>query len=98
MATYIYVLRLIARLTDEKAWTKADEIAVEHHYQRIKRDYERGIVLHVGRTEDTGLHGFGIVIYSADSDQDAEQYMLGDPAVIGGQMTATYQRYKLIFR
>lgn len=98
MQPYFYQLKLVARLHDEINWTPTDEETVTAHFERLKSDYEKGKVLHVGRSEETGKNAFGIVVYLAENDQEAEQYMLQDPAVINGQMQATYTRYKLIFR
>lgn len=38
---------------------------------------------------------FGIVIYQADSDQEAENIMMDDPAVKAGIMTAEFHPFKV---
>jgi len=95
--TYIYVLKLNKDYYDEDAWTDEVNQIVEAHFIRLKDDYEKGKVIHVGRTEDPKNEGFGIVIYHADNDQDAKDYMENDPAVLVGLMTASYQPYKVAF-
>ena len=97
MKTYIYVLKLSERLYEDSAWTKEDNEAVESHFLRLKEDFFKGFILHVGRTEDPKNDGFGIVIFHASSIEEAEDYMLKDPAVIGKQMTATLFEYKSVF-
>jgi uncharacterized protein YciI len=96
MNTYIYVLKLSERLYDEQAWTKSDEQAVQAHFNRIKADFELGKIIHVGRTENPNQDGFGLVIFKANSLEEANAFMNADPAVIGKQMSATVFPYKQI--
>lgn len=98
MKTYAYVLKLNQRLYDESAWTKEDNEAVSEHFIRLKTDYEKGLVLHVGRTEDPRWDGFGFVVYHAENDEEAKHYAERDPAVIHGQMSVTYFPYKVVFK
>ena len=96
MNIYIYILKLTKRLYDDHAWTDNDNQIVEQHFYRLKHDFELGIVLSVGRTEDPKDDGFGLVIYQVKDDLDAKKYMENDPAVKEGLMTATYFPYKHI--
>lgn len=95
--TYIYILKLNQDYYDEDAWTDEVNQIMEAHFIRLKDDYEKGKVIHVGRTEDHKDKGFGIVIYHADNDQDAKDYMENDPAILVGLMTGSYQSYKVVF-
>ncbi|HAX03826.1 MAG: hypothetical protein A2Y45_08095 [Tenericutes bacterium GWC2_34_14] len=97
MKTFIYQLKLDPRLYDNHAWTDEGKKAVECHYIRLKEDFEKGIIIHVGRTEDPTYDGFGIVVFNALSIEEAKAYMLDDPAVKGGQMTAKVFPYKQAF-
>ncbi|MCF7931039.1 MAG: hypothetical protein K9L02_05990 [Acholeplasmataceae bacterium] len=97
MNYYIYVLKLSERLYDDNAWTKEDEAIINEHFFRLKKDYEAGKIIHVGRTEDPRNDGFGLVVYFAQDDKEAEKYMLDDPAVIHRLMTASYQPYRAVF-
>lgn len=96
MNTYIYVLKLSERLYDDQAWTTFDNEVVNDHFMRIKKDFESGKILHVGRTEDPTNGGFGLVVFKAKSLDEALLYMNTDPAVIHKQMTATLYPYKHI--
>lgn len=95
--TYIYVLKLNEAYYDEESWTDEVNQIVEAHFERLKDDFEKGKVIHVGRTENPKDNGFGIVIYHADSDLDAKDYMENDPAILVGLMTGSYQAYKMVF-
>lgn len=97
MNTYVYILKLTERLYDEEAWTKEEHDLLNQHYLRLKKDYESGIVIHVGRTVDPTEVGFGMVIYKANNTEEAKQYMLDDPAVKHHLMTASYHEYKVVF-
>lgn len=98
MKVYCYKLKLCKRLYLDSAWTLIDNQAVHDHFERIKQDFENGKILHVGRTLDPTKDGFGLVIYKAENDEEALNYMLGDACIKGGQMTGTYHEYKLIFQ
>lgn len=97
MNTYIYVLKLSKRLQDEDARTKSDENALEAHFDRIKKDHQSGKIIHVGRTENPNQDGFGLVVFKANTLEEAIDYMNADPAVMGKQMSATVFPYKHIF-
>jgi uncharacterized protein YciI len=97
MKTFVYKLKLNERLYDEKAWTDVDHSAVEAHFERLKEDFLKGFILHVGRTEDPRYDGFGLVIFHAKDEEEAHAYMMKDPAIIGGQMTGKVFEYKPIF-
>ncbi|AUD62884.1 hypothetical protein BK010_04520 [Tenericutes bacterium MO-XQ] len=94
---YIYVLKFNPDYYDEDVWTDEVNQIIDAHFQRLKSDYEKGKVIHVGRTENPKDEGFGLVIYHADDDQDAKHYMENDPAIKNKIMTGTYQRYKVVF-
>jgi uncharacterized protein YciI len=97
MNTYCYVLKLIERLYDVTAWTQVDEEAVNNHFLRIKKDYETGKIIHVGRTINDNFKGFGLVVFTSEDILDATNYMNQDPAIKGGQMTGSVFEYKHIF-
>ncbi len=97
MKTYMYKLTLVERLFEDDAWTEEDNKWVNDHFLRLKKDYELGKVIHVGRTEDPKGEGFGLVIFMAENNEDALRYMQEDPAVKHGQMTAMVMPYKVVF-
>lgn len=79
MKTYMYILKLSERLFLDSAWTDEDNLAINNHFLRLKNDFTKGIVLHVGRTEDPKNDGFGFVVFVAENDELAEKYMNKDP-------------------
>ena len=85
---FIYVLHLVPRLYDDKAWTKEDEAAVERHFNRFKEATKSGQLILAGRTPEPGDKTFGIAIFEANDEAAARKFMETDPAVTAGVMTA----------
>ena len=92
---FIYVLHLVPRLHDDKAWTEQDKAAVERHFNRFKTAVESGEVILVGRTPEPGEKTFGIAIFEAADETAARKFMNEDPAVAGGQMTAELHPFRI---
>lgn len=97
-ATFIYVLRLVERLHDDNAWTDADKQAVGAHFNRLKEDTARGKVIFAGRTMEDGAHTFGIVVFEAKDQADAETYANADPAVTGGAMRVDTHPFAVVLQ
>ena len=85
---FIYILRLVPRLYDDKAWTKEDAMALDRHFARFKHAIETGELILAGRTREPGDKTFGIAVYNAPDETAARQFMESDPAVVAGLMTA----------
>ena len=85
---FIYVLHLVPRLYDDKAWTEQDKAAVEKHFNRFKGAVKSGQLILAGRTMESGDKTFGIAIFEAAGENAAREFMNDDPAVVGGVMTA----------
>ena len=85
---FIYVLHLVPRLYDDKAWTEADKAAVGRHFNRFKEAIASGQLILAGRTAETGDKTFGIAIFEAADETTAKEFMEADPAVAAGVMTA----------
>jgi uncharacterized protein YciI len=85
---YIYVLRLVPRLYDDKNWTKDDNAALDRHFARFQRAIETRELILAGRTREPGDKTFGIAIFEAKDEVAARRFMESDPAVVAGLMTA----------
>jgi uncharacterized protein YciI len=85
---FIYVLRLVPRLYDDKNWTKEDNMALSRHFVRFQHAIETGELILAGRTREPGGKTFGIAIFEAKDEAAARQFMESDPAVVAGLMTA----------
>lgn len=95
MQHYLYQLKLVPRITQSKMWTPDDEAIVSEHFKRLKALTEKGVVLLAGKTNRENEDGFGIVIFLANSIDEAKDLMNSDPAVAKGLMTATLFDYMI---
>jgi uncharacterized protein YciI len=85
---FIYVLRLVPRLYDDKDWTKGDNAVLERHFARFQEASKSGELILAGRTKEPGDKTFGIAIFQAKDEAAARKFMVEDPAVASGLMTA----------
>jgi uncharacterized protein YciI len=85
---FIYVLRLVPRLYDDKSWTREDNAVLERHFARLQEAAKSGQVILAGRTKEPGDQTFGIAIFEASDEAAARAFMQADPAVSAGLMTA----------
>ncbi len=90
---YIYVLRPVERLHDSAAWTEQDNAAVSAHFQRLQEATASGKVILAGKTDEPDDTTFGIVIFEATNDAEAQEFMDSDPAIVGGVMSAELHPY-----
>jgi uncharacterized protein YciI len=96
--TFVYVLRLVPRLHDDKAWTKEDGDIVGRHFQRLKDATAAGTVVFAGRTMESGDKTFGLVVFEAANADEAKAFADGDPAVTDGVMTVTVHPFALVLQ
>jgi uncharacterized protein len=90
---FIYVLKLVTRLHDDKAWTDEDKKTVSAHFAHLKAATAEGKVILAGRTMEPGDKTFGLVIFEVTDEPAALAFMNSDPAVVGKIMTAQLHPY-----
>ncbi|MBL8968767.1 MAG: hypothetical protein JNG85_17310 [Spirochaetaceae bacterium] len=95
MRRFIYVLRLVGRLTEEANWTEEDQAAVARHFAHLEELLARGILVLAGKTDGLGRDTFGLVILEAESLEAARGLMEQDPALVAGVMTAELYPYTI---
>jgi uncharacterized protein YciI len=86
--TFIYVLKLVPRLYDDKKWTKEDNAALDRHFAQLQEATKSGQLILAGRTKEPGDKTFGIAIFRASDEEAARKFMESDPAVVAKLMTA----------
>ncbi len=86
---FVYVLKLTPRLLDEKNWTEQDRQIVGRHFRRLQQLQKDGRLILAGKTlDDADPSQFGVVIFEADSEEEARGRMEADDAVREKIMTA----------
>jgi uncharacterized protein YciI len=86
---FVYVLKLTPRLLDEKNWTEQDKQTVGRHFRRLQQLQKDGRLILAGKTlDDADPSQFGVVIFEADSEEEARKQMEADDAVREKIMTA----------
>ena len=78
--------------TDPTAWTEADDDISTEHYERLREATEAGRVILAGRSQD-GI-GPAIVIFRAESEDDARRFMEEDPFVSNGLFRASLHPFR----
>jgi uncharacterized protein len=68
--------------------TPEEQAIVGEHFTHLQALTDQGVVLLVGRTQDNSPRTFGIVIFQAGSEEQAQALMDSDPAVRQGIMRA----------
>jgi uncharacterized protein YciI len=90
---YIYVLHPAERLQQGGEWTDRDNAAVSAHFIRLQEATATGKVILAGKTDEPDAVTFGIVVFEAATDTEAQEFMDTDPAVVAGVMTAELHPY-----
>lgn len=92
---YIYTIKLIERLHDPKKWTNDDEQAINRHFEYLKYQMQQGTMILAGRTQNDLKDTFGIVIFNAQDDDDAQSFMENDPSIQAGVMIGALYPYAI---
>ena len=89
--TFIYVLEA-CRPDFISSTTPEEEEILEIHFEYLKKNLDEGILILAGPCLDGE---FGIVIFRAESEKEAEAFMNTDPAVKKGLMTAELHHFRI---
>jgi uncharacterized protein YciI len=92
---YLYVLRLVPRLQDPKAWTEHDHAAVTAHFKRLQEATAKGTVILAGRTDEPMDQTFGLVVFEAPDEAHARAFMNTDPTIVEHVMVGTLHPYSV---
>jgi uncharacterized protein len=91
---FIYMLKLVHELIDEKNWTSTEEGIVEEHFKRLQYLLSEGKLILAGKTLDMDEKTFGIVILEVETEEEAKNLMDNDPAVKRGIMIAELSPFR----
>jgi len=75
--------------------TERERAIIGEHFAYLSRLVDDGRVFMAGRTLDADERSFGIVVFNAETREDAAALMHGDPAVQHGVMSAELFPYRV---
>ena len=75
--------------------TEQEASIIEEHFHYLENLVIEGVVLMAGRTLTADDQSFGIVIFRAGSESEANQIVQGDPVVSQGVMSADLFPYRI---
>lgn len=78
---FLYLLRLEKSMLDTSAWTPDKNKIVQEHFANLQKMLSDGTLILAGRTQNALDKTFGIVIYEANSFEEAKTIAENDPAV-----------------
>jgi uncharacterized protein YciI len=91
-----HFLRIIRPVNDwtNREMTPHEQQLMSEHFIYLEQKFNEGKVLIAGPCEDKSM---GISIWEADSREEAEEMIYGDPAVKAGIISVEIKNYKLSF-
>ena len=75
--------------------TEREMQVIDAHFAHLKQLAADGVVLMAGRTIETGVQTWGIVVFTAPDRDAAEAVMRGDPAIAQGVMHCELFPYRV---
>jgi uncharacterized protein len=88
---YIYINRIVRPGMATNPTPDEQRIMAEH-FEYLKARLSEGQLVLAGPCLDAA---FGVVIFYAEDDEDARQFMEADPAIAHGLMTADLRPFKI---
>lgn len=95
MNQFIYVLKLTRLGLLTEGPTEAEGAVLQAHFEYLQSMLAEKKAVLFGRTQTTDESTFGIVIFRAENQQQAEAFMQNDPTVKEGVMSATLFPYQI---
>ena len=92
---FIYVLRPIPALLDQKNWTEKEEKITARHFANLQALLKEGKLILAGKTGGLDEKTFGIVILETSSEEEAISIMNRDPAISEGIMRGELFPYRV---
>lgn len=90
-STFICILKLVERELFEKM-SLEDEAVIDAHFKRLQRALIEGKLVLAGPCLDGE---FGVVVFRAQSIEEAEEFMRNDPTVKKGIMTSELHPFRV---
>jgi uncharacterized protein YciI len=95
VAQFLYRLTLKRTALLTEGPNEAEQAILGRHFDYLQKLAAEGSLILAGRTLTTGPETFGIAIFEADDDAQAQAIMSADPAIAEGLMTAELFPYRV---
>ena len=92
---YIYKTVPVERLQIEENWTDEDNQFTSDHFQYLLDLKAKGQLVIAGKTDGLDDTTYGIVVFKADNDEEAQSIMENDPAIKNHVMIGTLHKYSV---
>jgi uncharacterized protein YciI len=95
---YMYVMHPVdpSKAANPALWTAEDEESFNLHWSRLVQATQDGIVLVAGRAQDAEGNGPAIVIFEADSEDDAQRFFESEPFITRGFATGRLHPFAIV--
>ena len=95
---YMYVMHPVdpSKAANPGLWTAEDHESFNLHWNRLEQATKEGVVLVAGRAQDTDGKGPAIVIFEADSDEDAQRFFESEPFITRGFATGRLHPFAIV--
>lgn len=90
-STFVYVLKAYQHDLINNASPEEEKI-IDMHFEHLKKALDKGTLILAGPCLDGE---FGIVIFRAESEEEARAFMNSDPAVEAGLMSAELHPFRV---
>ena len=95
MQQYLYKIQPVRPEMLTEGPTETESQIVSDHFSYLKDLMERGVVILAGRTQNNDYSSFGIIIFKAESEEQAREVVRNDPAVKNNVMRAELYPYRI---
>lgn len=92
---YLYKIQTVRPAMLTEGPTEEEAEITTQHFNYLKDLQEKGVVILAGRTTSDDYSSFGIIIFNAESDEDAKAIVENDPAVKNRIMRAEWYPYRI---
>jgi uncharacterized protein YciI len=94
---YMYVMQAVdpTKAASRDTWTAEDQETFNLHWNRLVELTQAGVVLLAGRAQDSDGTGPAIVIFEAESDEEARRVFEEEPFLTRGFARATLHPFSI---
>ncbi len=96
MKLYIYDMSLNSNYHDASTWNAQVHEVFHQHSDFLNRAVQHGRILFMGQTDTAPMDNYGVVLFEAENQEDADDFIRSDPAIARGIMVGRAFPFKLV--